>query len=285
VARGECCGVLAVERVGELPPGERLAMVALGAHLGLALDNARLAARQRRFAEELAAEVQAVARARASFVAIASHELRTPLTALLGFAELLARRRVAPDEVPRVAAIVWHETERLARIVDDVLDLSRIEQGMGLRLRRVAVAPGPAVAAAVEVLAGAARAPRIVVDCPEGLPPVDADPDALDRILKNVVGNALKYSPPSSRVRVRLRPGPGTVEFAVEDTGRGIPPEVLPRVFEPYYRAPDAAGAARGAGLGLAVVKALVDAHGGAVRVASAPGAGTCVTFALPAAP
>ena len=289
VAEAAVIGALAVERAGELGRGERAAIEALGAHVGVALENARLAARQRRFAEELAEKVAGatarlaeIDRAKSAFVAIASHELRTPLTALQGFSELLALRRVAPEEVARFGRIMHGEARRLGRIVSDLLDLSRIEQGLAPALRRTTVDVPALVADVVEVLRRAAPAHPIEVDCPPGLPPLDADPDALERVLTNLVGNAVKYSPPGSLVSVRARRRGAGVALAVEDRGRGIPAAALGRVFEPYYRAPDAVPAARGAGIGLAVVKALVEAHGGTVYLESAPGVGTAVTVVLP---
>ena len=104
----------------------------------------------------------------------------------------------------------------------------------------------------------------------------------MERILANLVSNAVKYSPPDSEVRLCARRAGAMVEIEVLDRGAGIPDEARERIFEPYYRAPDV-GAVRGTGLGLAVVKALVDAHGGTIRVESAVGAGTRVTFSLPA--
>jgi two-component system sensor histidine kinase KdpD len=293
-AGGERLGVLAVERVGELPDEERRAIEALGAQLGLALENARLASRQRRFAEELAERIaeathrlEEMDRAKSAFVAIASHELRTPLSAILGFAELLALRRFPAEEVRRLAEIIRGETDRLVRIVNDLLDLSRLERGLAPVLRRAPVAVEPALGAAVELFRRGSASHRFVVECAPSLLRVDADPDALDRILKNLVSNAVKYSPPGSTVTVtaRGRADGSAVELTVADEGAGIPRAALPRVFEPYYRAPDALGAARGAGIGLAVVKALVDAHGGSIRVDSAPEFGTRVTFELPSVP
>jgi two-component system sensor histidine kinase KdpD len=283
VVGAEPIGVLAVERPGELSVGARSALATLAAHCGLALENARLASRQRRFAEELAERIASATAAKSSFVAIASHELRTPLTALLGFSELLARRSFEAAEVRRMAELMQRETERLARIVDDFLDLSRLERGLGLRLAPAAVAVAPALAAAVELFRRA-ESHRILLEFDEKLPAILADPDALDRILKNLVSNAIKYSPAGSTVRVTARTADAaSVEVSVHDEGRGIPPDALPRVFEPYYRAPGAAGAARGTGLGLAVVKSLIEAHGGTIRLESAPGRGTRVTFVLPA--
>jgi two-component system sensor histidine kinase KdpD len=280
----EPVGVLAVEREGEMPASERHAIAALAVYCGLALENARLATRQRRFAEELAERIASATATKSTFVAVASHELRTPLTALLGFSELLARRAYETAEVRRMAEVMNRETARLVRIVDDFLDLSRLERGLEPRLSRSRVEVAPAVDAALEVFRRTGSH-ELVVECPAELPAIDADADAVDRILKNLVGNAMKYSPPGSVVRVAARVRDAeAVEFSVHDAGRGIPAESLPRVFEPYYRAPGV-GSARGAGLGLAVVKALVDAHGGAIRMESVPERGTRVTFRLPSIP
>jgi signal transduction histidine kinase len=280
-------GTLVVE-ADELSATDRDELVALGAYVGLALENARLAARQRRAADELDTKVaeatrhlQEIDRAKSTFVAIASHELRTPLTALLGFGELLATRRFSTDEVHRLAGIVHRETQRLVRLVDDLLDLSRLERGGTPPLRRTALCPAQALSGVADVFRHAGS--RLVIACGPAMPAVDADPDAVDRILKNLVTNALKYSPATSAVRVAAdSEDPGFVRFTVEDLGPGIAPAALPHVFEPYYRAPGAAGAAPGTGLGLAVVKALVEAHGGDIEVASELGRGTRISFRLP---
>ncbi|HKB25606.1 MAG TPA: HAMP domain-containing sensor histidine kinase [Methylomirabilota bacterium] len=289
---GARLGALAVERLGEIGADERAALEALGAHIGLALENARLASRQRRFAEELEAKVahatrrlEELDRAKSSFVAVASHELRTPLTALQGFSEILALRRLPGEEVSRLAGIMRGEARRLGRIVNDLLDLSRIERGLAPTLRREPVAVETLIASVAEVFRRGSATHPIVVGYEAGLPRVDADPDALERILTNLVSNALKYSPPGRLVRIRARAAArgASVEIEVEDQGPGIPDESLARIFEPYYRAPESEGAARGTGIGLAVVKSLVEAHGGSIRVESTPGAGTRVLFSLPA--
>lgn len=291
LARGDVVGVLAVERLGELGRRARRLITSLGLHLGLALENMRLRGRQRRFTEELAEQVavatrrlEEMDRAKSAFVAIASHELRTPLTAMLGFSELLATRRWPADEVRRLAAIAQRETERLARIVDDLLDLSRVERGLAPRLSLDAVAVERALDEALAVFRRPEASHRVQLDCAAALPPVRADADALHRIVTNLVSNAIKYAPVGSAVavRARLAAARGRVEISVEDAGPGIPAEALPRLFEPYYRAPDAWGRARGTGLGLAVVKALVDAHDGSIRIESTPGVGTRVIVELP---
>jgi signal transduction histidine kinase len=286
-AAGGPIGALVVE-AEELSAADRADLAALGAYVGLALENARLAARQRRAADELDAKVaeatrhlEDMDRAKSTFVAVASHELRTPLTALLGFSHLLATRSFPVAEVQRLAGIVHRETERLVRLVDDLLDLSRLERGGAPTLRRTALCPARALSGVADIFRHAGR--RLVIECAPLTPDVDADPDAVDRILKNLISNALKYSPASARVHVRAdRDGSESVRFTVRDAGPGIPATALPHVFEPYYRAPDAVGVAPGTGLGLAVVKALVEAHGGGVEVESEVGQGTRISFTLP---
>jgi signal transduction histidine kinase len=282
-------GALAVERAGEIPADERAALEALGAHIGLALENARLASRQRQFAAELADKVAAARReleeldrAKSAFVAIASHELRTPLTALQGFSELLVLRRLPPEEVSRLATVMRREAKRLGRIVSDLLDLSRIERGLEPALCRIPLAVASTIDAAVDLFRHGAATHPIAVACEPCLPPLDADPDAVERVLTNLLSNAVKYSPLGSPVRVSASARDGAVAIEVADEGCGIAAEAMGRIFEPYYRAPGAAGAARGTGIGLAVVKALVEAHGGSVHVESAPALGTCVRVVLP---
>jgi signal transduction histidine kinase len=281
-------GALAVSRVGEIGGGERAELAALGASVGLALENARLMMRQRRFAAELEErvagarrELEAIDRAKSAFVATASHELRTPLTALRGFSELLATRRFTPGDVHRFARIIEGETERLGRLVEDLLDLSRLEQGCEPPLRRSAVDVRAALEAVVALFARDGAAHRFTLACEDGLPPLDADPDALDRIVKNLVANAIKYSPPGA-IHLSARRADGAVEIAVRDQGAGVPADALARLFEPYYRAPGTARVVRGTGIGLAVVKALVEAHGGRVAVESGAGRGTRFFFTMP---
>jgi two-component system sensor histidine kinase KdpD len=294
VAGTEPIGVLALERDGELGREEQAALAALGAHAGLALENARLASLQRRAAEELARRVDEATvrlremdRLKSDFVAIASHELRTPLTALAGFSELLAARRFPPEEIRRLADVMRGETVRLARIVSDILDLSRLERGLEPVLRRAPVAVEAVAAGALEVFRRGAPTHRFELRHAEPVPLADADPDALERILANLVSNAVKYSPAGSCVRLACRgiDEGRRVEVTVEDEGGGVPPDALERIFEPYYRAPGAARAAHGTGIGLAVVRSLVEAHGGTIRAENVAARGTRMTLTLPAVP
>jgi signal transduction histidine kinase len=288
-AGGVTVGALALERHGDIAREERDALAGLGAALGLALENARLAARQRRFADELeckvreaTARLEEMDRLKSELVALASHELRTPLTALQGFGELLATRHFSPSEVQRTGQIVRAETERLGRIVADFLDLARLERGLPPSLHCAPFDPAPVIADAVEVFRRTSTTHRLELQLEGVLPRIDADADALDRVLKNLISNALKYSPAGSCVRVRARSADGAVAVDVEDEGPGVSADELTRIFEPYYRAPSTARLERGIGLGLAVVKSLVEAHGGTIRAERGAEHGTRMTFVIP---
>jgi signal transduction histidine kinase len=169
--------------------------------------------------------------------------------------------------------------------VSDFLDLARLERGLTPSIRRAVLDPAPLIAGAVELFRRTRTSHRLELHVDGALPHVDGDADALDRVLKNLIGNALKYSPPGSCVRVRAHATDGIVAVDVEDEGPGIPPEERARIFEPYYRMRDTAALGHGTGLGLSVVKSLVEAHGGTVHAEAAPGTGTRMTVMLPALP
>ncbi|HET9684130.1 MAG TPA: ATP-binding protein [Gemmatimonadaceae bacterium] len=222
---------------------------------------------------------------RRDFVANVSHELKTPLTAVRGFAETLLDEEIPADQRRAFAQTIRDNAERMQRIVDDLLDLSRIESGgWQPKTRRVDIA-----AVVREVFAGAQelasrRGVQLVADVPPGAASVHADPTAFRQVLGNLVENAVRYTTTGS-VTVRSRLGAGGVWIDVRDTGIGIAAEHLPRIFERFYRVD--AGRSReqgGTGLGLAIVRHLVDAHGGRVEAASVPGRGTTISVLFPSA-
>ncbi len=286
-------GALAVERAGDLPSAAREAVRELALHLALAIDNARLTLRQRRFAAELEEKVEAATerlreldRAKTEFVSVVAHELRTPLTALQGFTELLLSRAVSPERQARYLGHLHNEAQRLGRIVAELLDLSRIETGRSLELRREPVELGELLERNVEIFAAQNQRHRFEWTAPADLPAVPADRDAIDRILKNLISNAVKYSPNGGLVGIAARPAldrPGMVEISVEDAGVGIPAAELHRIFDKYVRIPNTETVAvRGLGLGLTLVRGLVEAHGGTVEVQSLPGKGSIFRVLLP---
>lgn len=284
-------GALAVERAAGLRPTGQAAAREMALHLALAVENARLTVLQRRFTEELEDKVaeaterlRELDRAKTEFVSVVAHELRTPLTALQGFTEILLARSVPPERAGRFLGHLHSEAQRLGRIVAELLDLSRIETGRSLELRREIVDLTEVLERNVDLFAAQYRAHRF--ECRVGALTVPADRDAVDRILKNLISNAVKYSPGGGRVIVAASPSddrPGMVEVSVEDDGVGIPGSQLSRIFDKYVRVPNPDTATvRGLGLGLALVRALAQAHGGGVEVESLPGKGSKFRVFLP---
>ena len=170
--------------------------------------------------------------------------------------------------------------------MSELLDLSRIEAGRGLDLKREEVDVVELVERNIDLFAAEHRGHRFEWALPAMLPPLSADPDAIDRMLKNLLSNAVKYSPRGGRVAVAARPAldrPGMLELSVEDDGVGIPAQDVPRIFDRYVRVPNPeTAAARGLGLGLCMVQALAEAHGGSVEVESLPGKGSRFRLLLP---
>lgn len=294
-ARDGLIGVMTVERHGEFPGEDQEEVETLGLQLALGIENARLAISQRRFAEELkekvakaTVELRELDKAKSDFVSIVSHEMRTPLTSIQGFSEILLTRTLPQERIRRFLTFIHQEAERLGRIVRDLLDLSRIELGRKLEVRRVPLDLRPLIERNVELFQGQTARHQILWDAPRDLPPALADPDAMDQVVKNLLSNAVKYSPGGGAIRVWAVPSapePETVELGVEDHGVGIPPPALPRIFEKYYRVTHPATAhERGLGIGLALVKALVEAQGGSIRVESREGEGSRFVVLLPAA-
>lgn len=224
-----------------------------------------------------------------SFVANASHELRTPLTSIKLRVEAL--RNGALDDPPvteRFLAEVESEVDRLSRMVNDLLDLSRIEAGLDPDLRT----PVDMAAVASDVYeAFKARAERSGVQLypsiEAGLPPVLGIEDQLRRMLYNLVDNAIKYTPRGGKVEISLRPGtrPGTLRLGVKDSGFGIAPSHLPHVFERFYRVEATRprfGPPQGSGLGLPIAKSIAETHGGEIGVSSQLGKGSTFWVELP---
>jgi signal transduction histidine kinase len=218
-------------------------------------------------------------------VANVSHELKTPLTAVSGYAETLLDESIAPDDRRRFTETIRDNAARMQRIVDDLLDLSRIESG-GWRPKVVRVDAGAMLR---EVIATAqpaahARGLHLMAEIPPDASHVDADPTAFRQVVSNLIENAVRYTN-TGGVTVRTRLGAHGVWVDVRDTGVGIGAEHLPRIFERFYRVD--AGRSRhsgGTGLGLAIVRHLVDAHGGRIEAASVLGRGTTISVYFPAA-
>lgn len=232
---------------------------------------------------------QRLARQQIEFVAGVTHELNTPIAAIRSAGQNLADGVVEePGQVRRYGALIEREGRRLTAMVGEVLELAGIQSGRR-NDRALPVAMGELVDGALadcrEILDAAGV--RAEVDVPAGLPPVLADPEALRRAVRNLVENAVKYGGSNKWVGIRARAEARQVVIAVEDRGPGIAREDLPRLFEPFFRGRNAAeGSVPGSGLGLGIVRYVVEAHGGRVMVGSGPGGqGAAFTLILPAAP
>ncbi|WP_375392036.1 ATP-binding protein [uncultured Sphingomonas sp.] len=229
----------------------------------------------------------AAERMRVDFVANASHELRTPLSSILGFIETLEEAGDDPATRARFLHIMGGEANRMQRLVEDLISLSRIEA----EKYRPPSEPVDLAVLVEEVraelaAAGDGRGRDLVSDVTPGLPPVGGDRAQLSQMLHNLGGNAMKYGRPGTPVTVALAAGggPGMVRLSVSDRGEGIAPEHIPRLTERFYRID--AGRSRslgGTGLGLAIVKHIVERHRGRLDITSRPGVGTTVAVTLPA--
>ncbi len=229
-------------------------------------------------------ELTRVADMRRDFVANVSHELKTPLAAIRGFAETL--RDGALDEPPtarRFTERILSQCRRLQELLDDLLTLSRLE-GLAPSLERETVDLGAVIRRAAELFSAAAREKHIEIQIDgQPIPPLLGDPDGLERLVLNLLDNAIKYNRPDGKVTITLAQAGRELVLEVTDTGIGIPAESIPRLFERFYRVDK--GRAReegGTGLGLAIVKHVAQAHGGQVEVESRVGRGSTFRVRLP---
>ena len=222
---------------------------------------------------------------RRDFVANVSHELRTPLTAIRGYVEALSESDADPEESRRFLAIIIRHTERMERLVKDLLRLARLDAGqetlavVACETRTLAQTVATDLARAV-----AERQQRIDIAIAPGAEIVRGDPARLHDALRNLVANAITYGPAGTTVRIEASRNNGTITISVSDEGPGIPEEDLSRVFERFYRVDKSrARDPGGTGLGLAIVKHLVELHGGEVRAGNRPEGGARFTVVLPA--
>ncbi len=232
-------------------------------------------------------ELRRLERVRQDFVANVSHEFRTPLTAIQGFAEtLLGGALEDPANRRRFVEIIRDHAARLARLTEDLLELSRIEAGE-LKLEFQPVSVRQLVESCAETVGMKAEAKQLTVELvvPEGLPAVRGDANRLQEVLQNLLDNAVQYTRPGGRVAASAAVANGQITITVSDTGIGIPQAEQSRIFERFYRV-DAARSreAGGTGLGLSIARHIVEAHGGRIWVESAVGEGSRFHFSIPAA-
>ena len=276
-ARGRTLGVVSFVLVN----GARryaLADLALAEDLAqraaLAADNARLYR-----------EAQDASRAKDEFLAVLSHELRTPLTPVLGWVRMLRTGTLAPEVTERALDTVERNTRLQAQLVEDLLDVSRIIAGkLSLNLRPVAL--GPIVDMVIEGAAASTLAKSIIVtrQVEPDLPRIEADANRLQQVVANLLSNAVKFTPAGGRVEVGVARAGDDLRLTVADTGDGLAPEVAPHIFDRFRQADSTITRQYGGlGLGLSIVRHIVERHGGTVQATSeGPGHGTTFTVTLP---
>jgi len=229
--------------------------------------------------------IQETNRLKTEFVSMVSHELRIPLTSIQGYAELLLEDKQIAGEERESLTIVKKNADRLLGLINDLLDLSRMEAGKidlqrtSLDLARVIREVADSLRPLIE-----AKQQRLRLDLGEALPAVWADADRVAQILTNLISNAHKYTLLEGSITVAARRDDGFVRVDVSDTGIGLSPEDQAQLFTKFFRAHDRSPqAGGGTGLGLVITRLLVELHGGRITVSSAPGQGSTFTFFLPA--
>jgi signal transduction histidine kinase len=230
-------------------------------------------------------EVRRLLEERTEFFAGLSHELRTPLAVILSQAQML--RNLNGRKTGEVSEAITESAQQLLGLVNEILELARAEaSGIQLHIEDLRL---PEVMRSLRgTLIGLSRSGglKLNVDVPRDLPPVQADGERLRQVLLNLVDNAVKYTPPGGSVRLSAGAQNGTVTVSVADSGVGIPSEIGDRIFEPFFRVPDTSpqGGQASSGLGLALTKRLVEAHGGQLWYESGEAEGTTFRFTLPTA-
>jgi signal transduction histidine kinase len=218
--------------------------------------------------------------AREQVLKIVSHDLRIPLHTISMSTSLMLE--VPMDDVQRVKRLqmIKRAGERMTRMVQDLLDVAKFESGrLGIDKRMIDVAP--VIGEAVDMLRPLAveRSLKLDSSTVDDLPPIAADAGRVLQVLSNLIGNAIKFTPAGGRIAIRAEPAGGQTRFSVADTGPGIPPSQLPHIFGRFWQAD--ANDRRGIGLGLAIAKGIVEAHGGRIWVESEVGRGTTFYFTL----
>jgi signal transduction histidine kinase len=221
---------------------------------------------------------------RRDFVANVSHELKTPLTSISGYAETLLTDTPDPETTRRFLSTIATNARRMQRLVDNLLDLARLEAGRW-QPEREPIDVAEAARDTWEALRDGSRAVAVDfgLEVADDAETVLADADAIRQVLTNLLDNSLRYTPRGGRIVCRSRVEGNGISISVADNGSGIVPEHLPRIFERFYRSdPSRSREEGGTGLGLAIVKHLVEAHGGRVSAESSRGVGTTITCWFP---
>jgi signal transduction histidine kinase len=218
---------------------------------------------------------------KATFISIVSHELKTPVALIKGYASTLRRDDARWDKhiIQDSLAVIEEEADRLARMIEDLLDASRLQAG-GLTLKRTDVSLPALAQRLAERFQTQTKNHTLAVDFPADFPVILADETRIEQVLSNLLSNAIKYSP-KGEIRINGDVRPEQVIITVSDEGPGIDPHDMPHIFDRFYRAEGAVRKTKGAGLGLYLARAIVEAHGGRMWVDPKPGSGARICFSL----
>ncbi len=249
----------------------------------------RLALTVRRMSERMVQQIAELRRAdtaRRDMVANISHDLRTPLTSLQGYLETILMKgpALSDDDRRHYVELALKHSQRLGQLTEELFELAKLESDQApVHLESFSLGELVQDVAQKFRLEAEQRQIEIETEIPPRAPPVTGDIALIERVLENLIENALRYTPVGGRVRLSLIPGEGRIAAQISDTGRGIPGDELPHIFERFYRVEKARGdALEGSGLGLAIVQRILQLHGSLVEVESEPGVGTSFRFALP---
>jgi PAS domain S-box-containing protein len=220
---------------------------------------------------------------KSTFISIISHELKTPVALIKGYSGTLRRDDVQWDRdvVQDSLAVIEEEADRLTGLIDNLLDATRLQTG-SLKLSKSDLYMPDKAEAMAKRFQIQTNNHQIVVDFPANFPVIEADEDRIDQVLFNLLSNAIKYSPQGGEIRISGRIRPEQVVVCVNDQGPGIAPEDIPHIFDRFYRSDEASRTTKGAGLGLFLTRAIVEAHGCRIWVDPKPGEGACICFSLP---
>ena len=226
-------------------------------------------------------EAKQATKARDDMFRVVAHDLRNPLTIIQALAGALRRS----GKECEAADAILDATQRMSRLIQDLIDVTRLQAGsLPLNPERLTVSEITSETQASQQTLASAASLEIGLEEEPDLPPIWADHDRIRQVFENLIGNAVKFTKPGGRIKLGASARPGEILFSVADTGRGIPSDQLPHVFDLFWQS-QGSDAKRGAGLGLPIVKGIVEAHGGRVWVESSPDQGTTFYFTVPAAP
>ena len=220
-------------------------------------------------------------RLRGVFLDALAHEFLTPLTSVKSAISTVRTEYRHDEEENEFLAVIEEESDKLGEMINETTDLARIEPGHP-RIRRKRTHVAALVHSAVQHMKNLLSGRPLVIDIPEGIPEVEADPDMVELAIRQLVGNAIKYSPPETAIEIRATCAEGLIEVQVRDHGPGVPDDEIELIFDRFYRGKKVKEAIAGTGMGLSIARDIAKAHGGTMWSVNAPGGGCCFVFTLP---